>query len=370
MITKINETIIEPPKIEKKLTNLDLLYGKPIEPIKKLEVISEDDFEDLVREWATGYLEKRYEKVRRSSGAGDMGRDVVGYIKYTQDNRAEWDNYQCKHYDKPIAPKVAIIEIGKLLYHTYKGEFNVPKNYYFVSPKGVGPQLANLIDNPSKFKKKLIQDWDKSCKSEITSTKDILLEGDFKCYVENFDFSIIKDIDPQELIEQHAQTRYHFYRFGGIIPSRPDSFLPPEDIHVTELVYVKRLFEAYADFHKKPISKADDLVGFDTEFRHFNRQRKYFYEAESLRLFERDILPDGVNAFDELKSEVYDGIIDEVESNHPDGYTKVKEVSKIARTLPVRTYPLESKVKGNDLHGICHHLVNDNKFRWVEKQNG
>lgn len=366
MSNKAIEMTINPPKLEKKLSNLDLLYGKAIEPIKRLEIISEDDFEDMVREWAIGYLSEKYEKVRKSSGAGDMGRDVIGYIKYSQDMKAEWDNYQCKHYDNPITPKIAILEIGKLLYYTYKGEFNVPKNYYFVAPKGAGPQLVKLIDNPQKFKEKLIEDWDKTCKKEITSKVDILLEGDFKNYVEDFDFSIIKDVDPQELIDQHAQTRYHFYRFGGIIPSRPDSFIPPENIDFTEQIYIERLFEAYSDYYKKPINRIEDLNGFEKEFSHFNRQRKCFYEAESLKLFERDILPEGVYGFEELINEVYEGIIDEVDSDHNDGYVKIKEVSKIARSLPVRTYPLESKVKGNDLQGICHHLVNDNKFKWVK----
>jgi len=143
--------------------------------------------------------------------------------------------------------------------------------------------------------------------------------------------------------------------------------LPPDNIDENEQLYIKRLLEAYSDSHNKSIHSVSDLNEYEREFSHFNRQRKCFYEAESLRLFERDILPDGTTAFEELKEEVFDGIIDEVENDHKDAYIKVKEVSKIARNLPIRTYPLESKIKGNDLHGICHHLVNDNKFKWVKK---
>ena len=57
------------PVIQKKITHADLLLGKTIEPIKRLQVISEDDFEDLVCEWATGYLAQTYVKVRRCGGA-------------------------------------------------------------------------------------------------------------------------------------------------------------------------------------------------------------------------------------------------------------------------------------------------------------
>ncbi|MFF5995186.1 hypothetical protein AAGS61_10565 [Lysinibacillus sp. KU-BSD001] len=81
-----------------------------------------------------------------------MGRDVIGYLKYSQNDEAEWDNYQCKHYDKALTPQVALLEVGKLCYYTFIGEFTVPKNYYFVSSRGIGPKLAKLIDNPERLK--------------------------------------------------------------------------------------------------------------------------------------------------------------------------------------------------------------------------
>ncbi|PFV28045.1 ABC-three component system protein [Bacillus thuringiensis] len=353
------------PEITKKLTNLDLLYGKPMPPITRLESISDSEFEDFVREWASGYLEKEYEKVRRSSGSGDMGRDVVAYVSYTQDDNEIWDNYQCKQYNSPLTPKTAILEVGKLCYYTFNKEFTVPRHYYFVCPKGTGPQLSKLIDRPKNFKKKLIADWDKTCKTQITTRKDVLLEGDFLDYVNNFDFNIIQDIDPQKLIEQHSTTKYYYYRFGGMIPSRPESFEPPEDIRDNEVVYVKKLLEAYSDYNKEVITNIEHLAEFSLQFDHFNRQRNCFYEAESLMLFERDILPNNIQAFEGLKKEVYDGIIDEVQSHHADGFTKIKEVCKIARTLNIYNYPLKPNLRGNDLTGICHHLANENKVSWV-----
>ncbi|KSU83372.1 hypothetical protein AS030_12445 [Fictibacillus enclensis] len=215
-----------------------------------------------------------------------------------------------KHYNGPITPKTALLKIGKMIYYTYKKEFSVPKNYYFVSPKGAGPQLSKLIDKPNDFKKKLLKEWDKTCKDDITKKEQVLLEGDFKDYLESFDFSIIKDIEPQELIVQHSETRYHFYRFGGIIPSRPESFLPPDDINEHEQIYVEKLLEAYSVYHKNSINTTLELNQFDTELNHFIRQKNVFLKLKSLKLFERDILPDGINAFEELKNDVFEGIID------------------------------------------------------------
>lgn len=82
--------------------------------------------------------------------------------------------------------------------------------------------------------------------------------------------------------------------------------------------------------------------------------------------FERDTLPPGVDAFKELKEEVYDGIIDILESEHEDGFERVKKVCLAARNLNVPSYPLYNSLKGNDLAGICHHLANEDEIKkWV-----
>lgn len=84
--------------------------------------------------------------------------------------------------------------------------------------------------------------------------------------------------------------------------------------------------------------------------------------------FERDTLPPGVNAFEDLKQEVHDGVIDIIESEHADGFERVKEVCKAARSLNMPSYPLYNSIKGNDLNGLCHHLANEDKISWVDEQ--
>jgi hypothetical protein len=68
------------------------------------------------------------------------------------------------------------VEIGKMVYYTFRGEFTVPKNYYFAASKGVGLSLQKLLADPAKLNKGLIDNWDSHCKSKITETDDILLE--------------------------------------------------------------------------------------------------------------------------------------------------------------------------------------------------
>ncbi|SFF07254.1 hypothetical protein SAMN05428981_11446 [Bacillus sp. OV194] len=356
---------IDEPEVKIKLSNTDLLLGKTIEPIKRLQVISPDDFEDLVREWSCGYLKDNYAKVRRCGGAGDMGRDVIGYVEYDKRKNLVWDNFQCKHYNSALSPSKVWIELGKLCYYTFIGEYSVPRKYYFVTPNGISTKLSNLIDNPIKLKKQLVSEWNDKCRTKITAGKNIDLVGDLLQYVESFDFTIIDDIDPQKLIEQHAETRYFFYRFGGIHKTRPEPLEPPKNINANEVLYVKKLLEAYSDNHKSIIKDISNLSEHVAYHQHFLRQRKSYYSTDSLMRFERDTLPPGVNAFDDLKQEVYDGIIDTIESKHVDGFERVKEVCRVARSLNTPSYPLHSSIKGNDLVGLCHHLANEDKISWV-----
>jgi hypothetical protein len=70
--------------------------------------------------------------------------------------------------------------------------FTVPKNYYFAASKGVGLSLQKLLADPAKLKKGLIDNWDAQCKSKITDTAVIPLEGKLLDHLNAFDFRIFK----------------------------------------------------------------------------------------------------------------------------------------------------------------------------------
>lgn len=357
---------IEAPVIER-VTNYDLLNGRPIPAIDRIKLFSPNDYEVFIQEWLFGYLKNQYEKVRRSGGAGDKGRDVIAYKKYSADNiELSWDNYQCKHYANPLMPSNIWIELGKLCFYTYRQDFTIPNKYYFVSPQGVGSTLGDLIEKPDELRNELIKNWDNYCKSGVTKGQSIELKGTFRQYVENFDFSIVSYIEPLEIIEQHQQTKFHTPRFGGgLTKARPINVVTPNEISNKEMNYVNKLLKAYSDHTKEQIESLDKLKVHSNLINHFHRQREHFYLADSLHKFERDTLPDGTNAFNELKEEIYDGIIDIVDSEFKDGFEKVKKVTQEARKLEITSNLLVSVLKSNDRSGICHHLANEDKIDWV-----
>jgi hypothetical protein len=357
---------IEAPMVER-VTNQTILLGKPIPAIDRLKLFSPAEYEMFIQEWLFGFLKNKYQKVRRSGGAGDKGRDVIAYKKFNINNaELKWDNYQCKHYNRPLMPSNIWVELGKLCFYTHRQDFTVPNKYFFVAPHGVGSSLGDLLENPEDLKKDLIKNWDKYCKTEITKGQIIELKGRFEQYVKNFDFSIMGYIDPLEIIEQHQQTRYHIPRFGGgLNKARPINIVTPTEITNIEMNYVNKLLQAYSDHAKKQIDTLDKLQEFSNYISHFNRQREHFYLAESLHKFERDTLPEGTNGFKELKNEIFDGVIDIVESNFKDGFEKVKKVTQEARKLEITSNVLISVLTGNDRSGICHHLANEDKIDWV-----
>jgi intein-encoded DNA endonuclease-like protein len=103
----------------------------------------------------------------RFSGAGDLGRDVVGFLSEAKHEGA-WHNYQCKQYAKTIGTGQALNEIGKILYYAYLKNFTAPVAYYFVAPRGLNRNLETLIFNPTQFKDKLIDEWDTHCAKKIS----------------------------------------------------------------------------------------------------------------------------------------------------------------------------------------------------------
>ena len=117
-------------------------------------------------------------------------------------------------------------------------------------------------------------------------------------------------------IEQHKSTPYFVTRFGGGIPPRPKPDAPPQEIDARESGYVTKLLGAYTD-HTKSLSESEALKKWNKLEQQFKRQREAFYHAESLRVFVRDKVEPGT--FESLQDEIYHGVVDTCDANHPDG---------------------------------------------------
>jgi hypothetical protein len=337
--------------------------GKFVTPRQYLLLMSAEEWEIFVCEWGV-YQKKLYKLVTRMGGANDFGIDVACF-KSDIGFRGKWDNFQCKYYKgDPLAPSTAIPEIGKILWHIFNKEITAPENYFFFAPKDCGPSLKKLLLDHHKLKNKLIDDWDKSCSTSITSTKSILLEKGLLDFVNEFDFSIFKYKPVDEVIEEYRDTPYFTHRFGGGLKDRPPVKLPPSLHDKKESNYIKQLLSAYSE-HTNVHLDEFEVISYQSINDHFNRQREAFYSAESLRTFARDsVLPGTYSA---LQKDIFDGVIDVVTEDFEDGYKRVKNVLKESKAVPIESNGLFEVVRVNDRFGICHQLVNDQKIKWVKK---
>ena len=329
-------------------------------PRKLMQTYDADEWEVFIEEWCDGF-DPKYHQVVRLGGANDKGRDVVGHID--DQTNGPIDIYQCKHYDHVLYPGDVLKELGKLCVFTFKGIYPKPRRYQFVAPFGAGTTLYDHLRHPDDLKKLLITKWADECESKISKKEAFPLKGDLLDYVEKFDFSCVKAVTPNEIIDQHRKTRYWFKRFKEEFPTRkPEDLVPPEQVKSHEIPYIAKLLAAYADFAKQPILTVDDLKALPKLRHHLLISRGYFYSAESLARTTRDAeMP---KAFDEVKQHVHAGVVDVTLGCHEHGYGCVLATTQAAATLVLPVTDLSPHVWPADRKGICHHLANEDKLSW------
>jgi hypothetical protein len=353
---------VPPPSRKGRLTNQQILLGEKLDPLDVIKTYDDDKWEEFIREWIEG-LQGKYAAVRRASGAGDKGRDVIGYVDALNTESA-WDNYQCKHYDHGLHPSDIWKELAKLCYYTFLKKYSVPRAYYFVAPLGVGPEALSLLESPEKLRVGIIEKWQEGNLLKVGRT-DITLVGQLLAYVEAFDFSIVKDVPPQQIIEEHRTTRHHPRRFGGgLVKLPPNEVDVPPDVAAHETRYVQQLLLAYGERVTKTFGSIADLDAHRSLRRHLDRQRRDFYLAELLRNYTRDSI-DEEGCFERLQDAIYDGVIDTAESEYANGFERLKRTIEMARIMQIDSHPLRECLEGYHRSGICHQLANDERLTWV-----
>jgi hypothetical protein len=321
-------------------------------------------WEDFTEEWAHSQ-EKKYKKVIRYAGAGDMGLDILCFHTDKVFD-GPWDNVQCKRYACQLQPAQVYVELGKIIYYSFNGEYPPPTNYYFAASKGLGLKLTKLLTKPDKLKEELRGNWDKSCKTKITDKNEVPLTGALLDYFDKFDFSIFNTITVAEMIKGHANTVFYERRFSAAsFPERPPIIQPPADVQVQESRYVRQLFEVYSEKLALQLNDPTQLASHPDLERHFNRSREVFYHAESLRNFPRDSVDPG--AFDAIRDEIYHGCVDVYDMDHASGMARVLATVSHSGALSPNCNALCVRVQTQDKQGLCHHLANEGRFVWVTK---
>ena len=74
--------------------------------------------------------------------------DVIGIV---EEDGAVWDNYQCKHYEKPLTPSDVWVELGKLCYYTMVGEYLASAKVQVRSSQGCRNQAGFASPQASCF---------------------------------------------------------------------------------------------------------------------------------------------------------------------------------------------------------------------------
>ena len=329
-----------------------------------IQTFKPEVWEDFTEEWAHSQ-EKKYKKIIRYTGAGDMGLDILCFCtdKFFD---GPWDNVQCKRYACQLQPAQVYVELGKIIYYSFMGEYPPPQKYYFAASKGLGLKLKKLLAKPKKLKDELRANWDKHCKTKITDTTQVPLTGKLLEYFETFDFSIFSTITVAEMIKGHASTVFYERRFGGAsFPERPPIMPPPATVQPGESRYVQQLFEVYSEKLSMQLNGPAQLAKYPDLERHFNRSREVFYHAESLRNFPRDSVDPG--AFDAIQDEIYHGCVDVYEMEYTNGMARILATVSHAGTLTPNCNALCVRVQTKDKQGLCHHLANEDRFTWVKK---
>ena len=350
------------PSMSGVMSATKIIHGKLIPAQQQILLYSADDWERFIEEWVH-YQWSQYNKITRLSGSKDMGIDVAGFVDDCGFNGV-WDNFQCKHYDKALTPGTAIPEIGKCLWHSFKGRFVPPRKYCFMAPKDCGMNLKKLLLNIPDLKGMVFARWDSWCAKSITSTETIALEGEFREYAEAFNFSIFTFKPTLDAIDEHRKTPYHAARFGGGLPDRPDVEKPPGEPSALESRYIQQLFEAYGDHKHTVVARMACLSEWPDLQKHYHRQREFFYHAESLRNFARDAVPPGT--YEDLQEEVHAGVVELEAAPQPDAFFRVNAVTQAAAQLSLTANGLISVTKVQDRRGICHQLANEDRLHWVK----
>jgi hypothetical protein len=333
-------------------------------PWQLIQNYDDGSWEEFIVEWTDGF-QPPYHKVVKLGGAGDKGRDLVAYLDDPTKPSSPWDAYQCKHYQHPLRPTDIYVELAKLCFYTHRGDYTIPRRYRFVSPRGVGTKLHDMLKKPDVLRADLYTNWDTYCLKEIAST-DIPLNDGLRKYIDRFDFSMVWFLTPQEIIEQHERTKHWYRRFKITPPQRPEVTSPPADVGTQELGYVGCLLDAYSDHLKRPISTVVDIAAEVKLSEHFKRSRYCFYSAEALARFSRDHFVPG--SFDVVKRHVYDGVVDITLQDHADGFKCVLAVTNAATSLQPPASDVTPHVSPADKIGICHHLANDGSMKWCNHE--
>lgn len=171
-----------------------------------------------------------------------------------------------------------------------------------------------------------------------------------------------EEVSPKELIEEVVDIL-------GKLP-KPIMIDIPTEISLAEMTYVSAIMEAFAEDAGVSIITQNELVSkeeYSRYKRQFNRYRREYYAAETIRESVKDtkLLNDG-DYFEDLKNETYDSVIDKVDEPARTSYERMTKVLSHATTITLSSLlaKIPNWIEANEKKGLCHMLVNEERIKW------
>lgn len=338
-----------------------LQRGPRLRPATILAAYNDKEWESFIEEWAST-IEPAYASVRRFGGSGDRGIDVAGFAT---DRGFEdvWDGYQAKHYGSSLGPAAAWPEILKMILLSIETpSYTLPRKYIFLAPRGVTTKLAHLLESPTEMRAAFLAQLDEPSSEPFRALTDARRAA-VRGIAIDLDFSLFGSYEAARLVDDLRGTPSFATRFGGPLPDRSRSWSVPPAVQTAESEYVEALLEAYREKYPGEISDIESVAAHGASATHFTRQRESFFRAESLREFARDSVPSGT--YEGLQDEIYEAVIETVESDHIDGLARLRGVLDAAVQAQLTSNALITVLESGDRKGVCHQLANSKRVRWV-----
>jgi hypothetical protein len=325
--------------------------------------MDDDELERFVHSWLA---KKRasYLASERFSGAGDKGRDVVAYLSASR-MEGTWHNYQCKQLKKRLGEPDALLELGKIVAYSARGDFSLPSKYVFVAPRGVVRGVQELIAHPERFRRRLLESWPEHVEKGISETPTPLTDQ-IKRAIARFDFREIYALDAAKLLKDD-HIKAVLVEWFGEDPGRAPAGAAPVDVTYEEAPYVGQLLRVYGEAGGAVYLDPAQILADPDHGDHFRDQRTRYFDAAAFERYYRDNTPsDYVDLF---RTDMYHGVIDTYRDTHMSALARVNRVmAQAASTKPSGVLGEHSRVTVRQ--GYCHHFANEGVIDWAPAEAG
>lgn len=328
--------------------------------VRRFFEMSPEDLEGFIADWLA-VRGSVYHDWERCSGAGDGGRDVVGF-ETDRSYEGAWHNYQCKLLRKTITVPDAVLELGKIFMHVAEDQFTLPSRYIFVAPRGVARTLSDLIRHPDKFRATVVSTWDEACRDRLVRRRRVDLTDGMRAAVDAFDFRGVSALDGTKLVAQPDIHQVLVRWFGADPgpPPPPDETVP--EITLAEAPYLGQLATAYGARAGLPAATAAEILAhprYGVELR--DQRVRYFHAAAFGRHYRTRVFKEVLVGFDD---QIYHGVVDtHRHDGHRDTLDQVAAVMRVVPTLQLAG-PLRDHATAMVRQGTCHRFANEGRLPW------